>query len=444
MENKAFDHSKYRDWIDPNAVKPYERNAKIHDERQIKNIVNSIKRFGWQQDTVITADDVLVIGHGRRLAALRIGCEMPYHRIDKEADQLTDEDIRELRIAGNQTNAETGFDFDIMSLETADLTFDGFDFDLSEYTGAEETVDVKEDVPPEPPEEPRSKKGQIYQLGRHRLMCGDSTDAGDVGKLMAGTQADMLLTDPPYNVSLGQERGHALRPSEAKQLHRRTDGKIIQNDSWNSDEEFISFLTTAINQGINVIKSGAAFYIWYASTQELNFLLACKNAGIQIRQILIWNKNTFALGRQDYQWKHEPCLYGWKEGSHYFIKDRTQPTVWEDTTDFKKLKKEELVKILEDIFSDKVPTTVLNEKKPTASGIHPTMKPVALMARLIANSTKPGGTVLDLFGGSGSTMMACEQMGRACYTMELDPRYIDAIIERWETFTGEKAVLLSE
>lgn len=135
MENKAFDHSKYRDWIDPNTVKPYERNAKIHDEKQIKNIVNSIKRFGWQQDTVITTDNVLVIGHGRRLAAIQIGCEMPYHRIDKEADQLTDEDIRELRIADNQTNAETGFDFDIMCMETLDLNFDGFDFDFNAPDG---------------------------------------------------------------------------------------------------------------------------------------------------------------------------------------------------------------------------------------------------------------------------------------------------------------------
>lgn len=185
MNNKAFDKSKYPNWISPERVKPYERNAKIHTEKQINNIANSIRRFGWQQDTVITSDNVLVIGHGRRLAALKLGCEMPYHAIDKTADELTDEDIRELRIADNQTNAETGLDFDQLEQELKDLTFDGFEFDFGSL--GDEMPEVKEDDFTESlPDEPMAKRGDIYQLGNHRLMCGDSTSAKDVQMLLGG------------------------------------------------------------------------------------------------------------------------------------------------------------------------------------------------------------------------------------------------------------------
>lgn len=223
----------------------------------------------------------------------------------------------------------------------------------------------------------------------------------------------MLITDPPYNVALGQSGGHALRPSEAKQLHRRTDGKIIQNDSWNTDEEFVDFLVKVFNAGLEVMKPGATFYIWYADTQALNFRLACKEAGMQVRQNLIWNKNVFTFGRQDYQWKHEPCLYGWKEGaSHLWASDRKQ-------------------------------TTVIDFNKPVKSDLHPTMKPIGLFDYQIQNNTKGGDAVLDLFNGSGTTIMACEQNGRQAYCMELDPRYVDAAIDRWEQFTGQKAVKLN-
>lgn len=208
--------------------------------------------------------------------------------------------------------------------------------------------------------------------------------------------------------------GHQLRPSEAKQLHRRTDGKIIQNDRWENDEEFIEFLIKAYKAALEVLKPGGAFYIWFAATQAFNFLKACKESSMQIRQVLVWNKNTFTLGRQDYQWKHEPCLYGWKDGAaHYFVDDRTQ-------------------------------STVIEEDKPSRSEEHPTMKPLKLLAKQIKNSTKPGENVLDIFGGSGSTLMACEQLGRHCFTAELDPRYCDSIIKRWEDFTGQQAVKIND
>lgn len=220
----------------------------------------------------------------------------------------------------------------------------------------------------------------------------------------------MLLTDPPYNVALGQH----MRPSEARQLHRRTDGLVIDNDSWDDDEGFIEFLSAAFDNAMGILTAGASFYIWHADTQRANFLEACKRSGMRVRECLVWAKNTFTLGRQDYQWRHEPCLYGWKDGaSHSWYSDRKQ-------------------------------STVLEFEKPVSNDEHPTMKPVPLMAYLIQNSTKRGETVLDVFGGSGSTLIACEETGRKCLTMELDPHYCDVIIARWEQLTGRKAVLLSE
>ena len=201
MKSKAFDHSKYPNWIDPETVLPYERNAKQHTEKQIKNLVNSINRFGWQQDVVITSDNVLVIGHGRRLAALQIGCDMPYHVIDKTADELTDEDIRELRIADNQTNAETGMDFSTLEAEIEDLSFDGFDFDFGfDFDDEEEPAEIVEDEVPEEVET-RCKLGDVWRLGNHRLICGDSTDPAVIDRLMDGVKADMVLTDPPYGTT---------------------------------------------------------------------------------------------------------------------------------------------------------------------------------------------------------------------------------------------------
>ena len=393
---KEFDHSKYANWIDPAECVPYERNAKIHSDKQIDNIANSIQRFGWQQDTVLTADNVLVIGHGRRLAAMQLKCQMPSHRIDKTADQLTDEDIRELRIADNQTNAETGMDFDILEQEVEDLTFDGFDFDFD--FGQIDMLEAEDDdFEEELPEEPKSKRGDIYQLGRHRLMCGDSTCYDDVEALCGDRQMDLLLTDPPYNVDYTGKTKDALK---------------IENDSM-EDENFRQFLRDAFLTADMFMKPGATFYIWHADSEGYNFRGACHDIGWTVRQCLIWAKNVMVMGRQDYQWKHEPCLYGWKEGAaHQWYSDRTQ-------------------------------TTLLEFDRPTKSTLHPTMKPIPLFDYQIKNSSKKGDSVLDLFGGSGTTLICCEQDGRDCYMMELDPRYVDVIINRWEDFTGQKAVLLN-
>jgi site-specific DNA-methyltransferase (adenine-specific) len=244
---------------------------------------------------------------------------------------------------------------------------------------------------------------------------------------MNGEIADLIVTDPPYNVDYVGKTKDALK---------------IQNDKM-ADNDFRRFLTNAFRVMDRHLKPGGAFYIWHADSEGYNFRGACQDAGWQVRQCLIWNKNTIVLGRQDYHWKHEPCLYGWKDGAaHYFIDDRTQATVIEDKgLDFKKMKKEELVALLKEIFSDKVSTTVINEDKPMRSAEHPTMKPLKLLERLIKNSSRPGELVLDTFGGSGSTMMTCEQLNRTCYIMEIDPVYCDVIVKRWENFTGRKAVL---
>lgn len=410
------------EYRDPNTLIPYDKNAKIHDAKQVKNIVNSIRRFGWQQPGVITSDDVMVIGHGRRLAAIKIGCKMPVRVIDKTAEELTDDDIRELRLADNLTN-ESPWDLDLLNKELGELQMDGFDFEI-DLEDSEPEPEVEEDYYDKPlPAEPKAKRGDIYILGEHRLMCGDSTDPDDVEKLMGGATADVFLTDPPYNVDYVGKTKDALK---------------IQNDKM-GQSQFRQFLTDAFTTADGVMKPGAAFYIWHADSNRADFLAGCDAVGWQIRQALVWVKNTIVLGRQDYQWKHEPCLYGWKDGRHYFTDDRSEPTVYDDKIDVKKLKKDEAIALLKQLLEEKHETTVIYEDKPVSSNIHPTSKPIKLMARLARNSSRRGGIILDLFAGSGSTLIACEQLGRRSYNMELDPKYVDAIIDRWQEFTGKEA-----
>lgn len=413
------------EYVPIGELKAYERNAKLHPQEQIQQIKNSILEFGFNDPIAVWKDNEIIEGHGRLMAAEELAYkEIPVIRLDS----LSDEQRKAYMLAHNQLTMNTGFDLDILNLElssikTIDMSNFGFEFDF----GFNEPPEVVEDRFEEDlPEEPVSQLGDIYQLGQHRLMCGDSTDLNQVKTLTGDKTVDMLLTDPPYNVNY---------------TGRTKDALEIMNDSM-EDSRFRSFLSDAFKNADAVMNPGAAFYIWHADVEGLNFRYTAANTGWKIRQCLVWVKNALVLGRKDYQWKHEPCLYGWKNGAHYFTEDRTQATVIDDKIDLKKLKKEEMLKLLQEIYSEKVPTTVLYEDKPLANDVHPTMKPIRLMAQLVKNSTKPKQIVLDLFGGSGSTMMACEQLDRICYTMELDPRYVDVIIERWETFTGQKAVKL--
>ncbi|MEC4742284.1 DNA modification methylase [Limosilactobacillus sp. c10Ua_36] len=376
-------------------VKPYPNNPRNNDDG-VEAVANSIKEFGWQQPIVVDKDNVIIVGHTRYKAAKKLGMDKVPVVV---ASNLSDEQVRAYRLADNKTGELTDWDMSLLDDELGDIAdIDmsdfGFDLDLDD-----DEVEVQEDdFDDEIPEEPKSKLGQIYQLGRHRLMCGDSTNPEMVKKLVGGVQCDLLLTDPPYNVGY-----------EGKQSSKMT----IKNDR-QEDDKFYKFLFDAFSVAKDNLKQGASFYIWYASSEAANFNNAANNAGLSVREELIWEKNNLVMGRQDYQWKHEPCLYGWVEGgSHSWYSDRKQ-------------------------------TTVMHFDKPQRSDLHPTMKPIALFDYQIKNSTKSGDTVLDLFGGSGTTIMACEQDGRNACVMEYDPKYVDVIIKRWEDFTGKKAELISE
>ena len=401
---------------------PYANNPRRNDPA-VDAVAASIREFGFKVPIVIDSNNEIIAGHTRLKAAKRLGLQTVPCII---ADDLTPEQVKAFRLADNKVSELAEWDLDLLSLELEGLP----DFDMEQFgfEKEQEEPEVQEDdYDVVPPIEPIAKLGDIYQLGDHRLMCGDSTRSADVERLMNGQKADLLITDPPYNVN-----------------YEGTAGKI-QNDNM-SDANFRQFLIDAFSRASESMKPGAAFYIWHADSEGFNFRSAAREVGWQVRQCLIWNKSSLVLGRQDYQWKHEPCLYGWKDGAaHYFIDDRAITTVIEDKPpEFKKMKKDELIELLQEIYSEKVSTTVIDEAKPSSSAEHPTMKPLKLLARHVRNSSKPDDLVLDLFGGSGSTLMTCEQLGRTCYTMELDPRFVDVIINRWEEFTNQKAIKLAE
>lgn len=340
------------------------------------------------------------------------------------ADQLTEAQKREFIIKDNASFGEWNDELltaDFDPDELVDWGLGDID-DESDDGDADEDGYSEEDAANAPT---RCNSGDVWVLGRHRLMCGDSTKEADVAKLMGAEQAHLLLTDPPYNVDYQGGTKEKMK---------------IANDHMN-DAAFVDFLTAAFNCAIQAMRPGAAFYVWHADSKGFEFRTALKEVGLTLRETLIWVKNALVLGRQDYQWRHEPCLYGWKDGAaHYFVDDRSQSTVIEDAgVDYRKLKKDELLKLVLQLTDVSVPNTVIYEDKPTKNDIHPTMKPVKLMARLIKNSTKQEQLVLDLFGGSGSTLIACEQINRKCFTMEYDPKYCDAILDRWEKLTGEEA-----
>ncbi|AWQ40212.1 DNA modification methylase [Enterococcus faecalis] len=376
---------------------PYEKNPR-HNEDAITAVAKSIEKFGFKVPIVVDASNVIVNGHTRLKAAKYLGLKEVPTII---ADDLTPEQIKAFRLADNKVGEIATWDEELLNAELdelADLDFDmtEFGFDLPDIEGEEVEV-IEDEFEEELPAEPISKLGDIYQLGRHRLMCGDSTNSLEVEKLMGNKKADLLITDPPYNVAYEGKGKEAL---------------TIKNDSKETNE-FHSFLYEAFSAAINNMKLGSSFYVWYASSEVVNFHTALEEAGFLVKQELIWNKNSMVLSRQDYHWKHEPCLYGWASGgSHSWYSDRKQ-------------------------------TTILNFDRPTVNKEHPTMKPVALFDYQIKNSSKQGDCILDLFGGSGTTLIACEQNEREAYLMELDPRYVDVIIARWEAFTGEVAVKIS-
>jgi site-specific DNA-methyltransferase (adenine-specific) len=387
------------------ALLPYARNSRTHSEEQVYQIAQSIREFGFTNPVLVDAANNIVAGHGRVMAAKQLGLvDVPTINVG----WMTEQQRRAYVIADNQLALNAGWDDSVLAQEVAwlqDQNFNtsllGFDTDFLDGLLAEEAATgdglTDQDDAPAVQATPITRLGDVWVMGKHRLLCGDSTSLSAVNTLTLGGGIDMLLTDPPYNVAYEGKTADAL---------------TIQNDSM-SDASFRKFLRDAFAAADSVMKAGAVFYIWHAGLESFNFQSACGDVGWKVRQYLIWNKNVMVMGRQDYHWRHEPCLYGWKEGAgHLWASDRKQ-------------------------------TTVLNFDRPSRNLEHPTMKPVALFEYQLLNNTKGGDLCLDLFGGSGTTLIACEKNGRYARIMELDPKYCDVIVRRWQAFTGKQAVLES-
>lgn len=375
------------------------KNLKPSDAEYVK-IKNSIEKFGFVSPLVINKDMTVIGGHQR----LKVLKEMGIVEVECIIVDLDKTNEKALNIALNKIQGDWDEEklealLQELKLEDFDTNLTGFDFDevdeiLKDVNGSKED-DFDVDSAYEEIEEPITKPGDVWILGKHRLMCGDSAQKQDVMRLMNNQDADMLLTDPPYNVDYVGKTSEALK---------------IKNDNM-SDNQFYEFLKKVFENMYSVTKEGASIYVFHADTEGLNFRKAFKDAGYKLAECLIWKKDCFVMGRQDYQWQHEPILYGWKEGAaHHFINDRTQ-------------------------------STILEFDRPRQSSLHPTMKPIDLVARLLKNSSKENDKILDLFGGSGSTIIAAEQLNRNCYTMELDPKYCDVIVKRWESLTNKEAIL---
>lgn len=395
------------------AVKPYINNPR-RNESAVDKVVASIEEFGFQQPIVVDKNYVIIVGHTRLLAAQKLQLKTVPVVI---ASALNDAQVKAYRIADNRSNQESSWDDELLRLELRDLQ--NLEYDLKRTCFNDDEIDriltleelpaalTDEDDCPPLPAEPTTKPGDIYILGRHRLMCGDSTNTEHLTQLMGGSLADMIFTDPPYNVDYNPD----TRPIGGR---ARSVNKLgsIKNDKMDSGA-FTDFLRAVFNNAITGIKGGASVYVCHADNVGIIFRTVFEEI-FKLASVLIWAKNNFAIGRADYHWMHEPILYGWQKGcTHKWHGDRSQTTIWNIS------------------------------RESGANYVHPTQKPVALVEKAITNSSKSGDLILDLFGGSGSTLMACEKLQRGARLMELDPKYCDVIVQRWEAFTGKKASLVS-
>lgn len=436
--------------ISVGKLKPYKNNSRTHSDEQIEQIIASIKEFGFTNPVLIDKNNTIIAGHGRVVAATKMGLqEVPCLRLDG----LTKEQIKAYVIADNKLAENAGWDKELLRLEISELKLSGYNMDLLGFDRSEVTDMIKyidhnpgekdPDEVPDLPSDPIAKPGNLWQLGNHRLFCGDSTRKESALALLGSGKADLVFTDPPYNVDY--KGGSKAKLS-------------IKNDKL-SPEQFYRLLFDAFKVAASVVEPGSPIYVCYAAMETINFSNALINAGWLVKSSLVWVKNHFQMGRQDYHWRHEPFLYGWKAGgAHKWHGNRKQSTVMEEmpglviteVDDGIKLDFSDGIRSVQlqvpsyDVLSavDAFDTTIWKIDKPTRNAEHPTMKPVELPRRAIENSTKNGGIVFDQFLGSGTTMIACEMIGRVCYGIELDPVYCDVIVKRWEDFTGKKAELI--
>lgn len=398
--------------MDINLIIPYDNNPRNND-KAVEAVANSIREFGFKVPIIIDKNNVIVAGHTRLKAAKKLGLtDIPVVK----ADDLTEDQVKAFRLADNKTSELASWNEDLLLEELKAINLDMTQFNFEEPLEITEEDDFNIGDAIDSISNPITNQGELWKLGNHLLLCGDST-TDDVLRVMNGDLADLYLSDPPYNVAVSNSQG-----------------MTIENDNL-QDSEFRDFLSKTFYQVERVLKEGGAFYVWHADTEGLNFRAALLENNLTIKQNLIWVKNQFIMGRQDYQWQHEPCLYGWKEGaSHFFTKNRKQATVIDDSINLDLLTKEELKELIQ--------TTILRFDKPLKNTDHPTMKPIPLIERLIRNSSRKREIVLDTFGGSGTTLLASEKLGRKCRMVEYDPKYVDVIIERWEQLSGGKAVRL--
>lgn len=405
---------------------PYENNPRLNDQG-VDALAESIKEFGFKVPIIIDSDGVIVAGHTRLKACKKLGIEEVPCIV---ADDLTDEQIKAFRLADNKVAELSDWDLDKLKEEIGELDIDMTKYGFVQIENLDQAIEDINDLMEKEIDdevEPKAKRGDIYKLGEHYLMCGDSTDSKDVEKLTQGNKIDLVVTDPPYFIDYGGG------------VNKERDK--ITNDNL-SGAEIYNFLLKMYKNINSSLKDGGVFYIWHSEFARFDFLKALRDAGLQDKQVLVWVKSTATLSRQDYNWKHEPCLYGWKEGAgHYYNSDftaTTAPTMQKPVNQMSEKEKDDYIKELEAYISDG--TTTLMYDKPLKSEYHPTTKPVKLIAEQVSRSSRIGESVMDLFGGSGTTLLACEELNRRCYMMEYEPKYVDIIIQRWEEMTGYEAV----
>jgi len=432
-------------------LKPYSNNPRTHSSAQVERIAASIREFGFVNPILVDKDGVIVAGHGRLEAAKRLGLQtVPVIVLD----HLTETQRRALVIADNRLAELSEWNDDLLAKELERLLSEDYDIGITGWdedevnrllAAADAVVEGRTDpdAVPAPEPEPVSQPGDIWVLGRHRVMCGDSTSITDMERLLDGQQADCCWTDPPYNVDVG----------DITRKRRKGEARDLKNDKLSSSA-FRDFLSEAFATLHTALKPGSAVYVAHADTERVVFTDTFVRAGFHLSSVIIWVKDSLVIGRSDYQWQHEPILYGWKPGkAHRWYGGRSQTTVQElgDGSPFRRRDDglweirigDDVIVVREDAVVEVLATSVIHEPKPRKNEDHPTTKPVALIERMLRNSTRAGDVVLDPFGGSGSTLIACERLGLSARLMELDPVFCDVIVRRWEQYTGRKASRLS-